>query len=118
VETLQACTVPMSPRLHRVLTQHRAHEGGEGRVLRSAHGKDMITDAQRRALQRVARYAGVPVYGIHALRHCFGARLMLNGEGAKVVMRLLGHAKLQTTERYVHASDARCRNAAERLAPL
>jgi site-specific recombinase XerD len=107
----------LSPRLHKALAQHRAQEGDEGRVLQSAHGKDMTTGAQRRALQRVARYAGVPGYGIHALRHCFGARLMLNGSGGKVVMQLLGHAQLQTTERYVHASDAHCRNAVDRLVP-
>lgn len=109
--------VPMSPRLHQALTQHRDQNGSEGRVLRAARGKDMTTDAQRCALNRVARYADVPEYGIHALRHCFGARLMLNGSGAKVVMRLLGHAKLQTTERYIHASDEHCRSAVDRLTP-
>jgi site-specific recombinase XerD len=32
-------------------------------------------------------------------------------------MQLLGHAKLQTTERYIHASDEHCRSAVDRLAP-
>lgn len=110
--------VPMSPRLHAAIVRHKAEEGGEGRVLRSPRGKVMATDSQRCALARIARYAGVPEYGVHALRHCFGSRLMNSGSGAKVVMQLLGHAKLQTTERYIHASDAHCRNAVDRLVPV
>jgi len=59
----------------------------------------------------------LPAYGMHALRHCFGSRMMNGGAGAKVVMRLLGHARLATTERYIHAADEHCRNAVDRLLP-
>mgnify|MGYP000110709495 FL=1 len=106
--------VPMSLRLYNALVRHHAREGGEGRVLRREDGSDMTTDSQRSWLGRVARYAGLPEYGLHALRHCFGSRLIRKG-GPKVVMQLMGHAKLQTTERYVHASDEQCRNAIDRL---
>ncbi len=110
--------VPMSGRLHRALAQHHAAEGGiRGRVLKREDGSDMTTDSQRTVLHRVARYAGLPAYGMHALRHCFGSRLMNGGAGGKVVMRLLGHKKLSTTERYVHAADEHCRSAVERLLP-
>ena len=116
-KTGKSRTVPLSSRLHKALVQHQAATGGEGRILERTHGGAMATDAQRRVVQRVARYAGVPEYGVHALRHCFGSRLMLGGSGGKVVMKLLGHAKLQTTERYVHASDEHCRGAIDRLGP-
>jgi len=110
--------VPMSGRLHRALAQHHAAEGGSrGRVLKREDGSDMTTDSQRTVLHRVARYANLPAYGMHALRHCFGSRLMNGGAGGKVVMRLLGHKKLSTTERYVHAADEHCRSAVERLLP-
>jgi len=113
----EARAVPMSGRLCRALTQLKALEGGVGRVLRREDGSDMTTDSQRTVLRRVALYAGLPAYGMHALRHCFGTRMMNGGAGGKVVMRLLGHAKLATTERYVHAADEHCRSAIDRLMP-
>ena len=111
-------TVPLSPRLQKALAQHQTATGGEGRVLERERGGPTTNESQRRALEHIARYAGVPEYGIHALRHCFGSRLMLGGSGGKVVMQLLGHAKLQTTERYIHASDEHCRSAVDRLVPV
>jgi len=113
----EARAVPMSGRLCRVLVEHHATEGGMGRVLRREDGSDMTTDSQRTILRRVALYAGLPAYGMHALRHCFGSRMMNGGAGAKVVMRLLGHTRLATTERYIHAADEHCRNAVDRLLP-
>jgi hypothetical protein len=105
-------------RLHAALARLRALEGGEGRVLRRADGSDMTTDSQRTVLRRVALYAGLPAHGMHALRHCFGARLTNEGAaGPKVVMQLMGHAKLSTTEKYVHASELHCQSAVDRISP-
>jgi len=110
--------VPMSRRLHAALARHRALEGGVGRVLHRADGTAMTTDSQRTVLRRVALYAGLPAHGMHALRHCFGSRLMNEGgAGPKVVMQLLGHAKLETTEKYVHTSEKHCRGAIDRISP-
>lgn len=106
--------VPMSDRLRRALQQHHA-KAHATRVLTRDDGADLNSEDVRRGLERVAKYAGVPVHGPHALRHCFGSRLMLNGAGAHVVMELLGHAKLATTQIYVHATEAHCRAAIDRL---
>ena len=55
---------------------------------------------------------------MHALRHCFGSRLTNEGAaGPKVVMQLLGHAKLSTTEKYIHASGKHSRGAIDRISP-
>ncbi len=40
---------------------------------------------------------------------------MLSGAGAHVVMELLGHSKLATTQVYVHSTEAHCRAAIDRL---
>ena len=106
--------VPMSDRLRGALQRHHAKPHAK-RVLTRDDGTDLNSDDVRHGLERVAKYAGVPVHGPHALRHCFGSRLMLNGAGAHVVMELLGHAKLATTQIYVHATEAHCRAAIDRL---
>lgn len=106
--------VPMSARLRTALTRHHARPHGK-RVLTRDDGTDLNSDDVRHGLERVAKYAGVPVHGPHALRHCFGTRLMLSGSGAHVVMALLGHSKLATTQVYVHSTEAHCREAIDRL---
>lgn len=48
---------------------------------------------------------------IHALRHTFATRLVENGVSAVEVMGLLGHASLQTTQRYVATRPDHLRSA-------
>jgi integrase/recombinase XerD len=48
---------------------------------------------------------------IHALRHTFATRLVENGVSSVEVMSLLGHADLQTTQRYVATRPDHLRSA-------
>ena len=48
---------------------------------------------------------------IHALRHTFATRLIENGVSAIELMGLLGHASLQTTQRYVATRPDHLRSA-------
>jgi integrase len=106
--------VPMSKRLRAALQRHQPNKHG-GRVLTRDDGSDLTSDDVRHGLERVAKYAGLRVHGPHALRHCFGSRLMLSGAGANVVMELMGHSKLATTQVYVHATQVHCHDAVDRL---
>ena len=65
--------------------------------------------------ERVAEYAGLRVHDPHALRHCFGSPLMLRGADANVVVELMGHSKLATTQAHVHATQIHCHDAIGRL---
>jgi integrase/recombinase XerC len=95
----------------------REEDGCIGRILKRPGGGAFDGAGLRHRLDRVSHYADVPQYGPHALRHCFGTRLMLNGAGARVAMELLGHSNLATTQIYAHASKDHRRSAIDMLAP-
>ena len=51
-----------------------------------------------------------------ALRHSFGTALLYSGAAIGEVRDLLGHSRLQTTDRYVHAVSSRRKVAVDRVA--
>jgi integrase len=52
----------------------------------------------------------------HSLRHTFGSLLGAANVDAVTLMKLMGHANLETTQRYLHSDEDRKRAAVERLA--
>lgn len=50
--------------------------------------------------------AGIDDFRFHDLRHTFATRLLRRTGNIKLVSRLLGHTKVETTSRYAHVLDA------------
>ena len=109
-------TVPLTTRLADALRQEDLHRlqsrTPEERpyVLVGARG------LQRR-FRKLARQADVYLPGrcVHTLRHSYATRLIDAGVGLHVVQRLLGHASVQTTSIYLHASRIALARAARKL---
>jgi integrase/recombinase XerD len=53
----------------------------------------------------------------HRRRHTYATSLIRRGEDIHVVQRLMGHANIATTSRYLHLSDADLIAAADRAFP-
>ena len=51
-------------------------------------------------VKRYAKLAGKPELHPHSLRHSFGTRLMESGVSERVIMELMGHSRLETTQGY------------------
>lgn len=60
-------------------------------------------DSLYRLCKKLARHAGIPRFGPHALRHYFSTALYKKGVPVQFISACLGHADTRTTERiYVH----------------
>ena len=64
---------------------------------------------------RIRNEAGLPGLRLHDLRHTWASVAAMNGVDMVTVAKLLGHALVETTERYVHLSDQSVADAADRV---
>jgi integrase/recombinase XerD len=73
-------------------------------------GQPISTKAIYYACKNAAKDAGIskPVHP-HSLRHAFATHLLEAGVNLRTIQLLLGHAKLETTARYLHVADTAVR---------
>ena len=64
---------------------------------------------------RIRDEAGLPGLRLHDLRHTWASTAAMNGVDMVTIAKLLGHALVETTERYVHLSDQSVTDAANRV---
>ena len=65
--------------------------------------------------ERIREEAGLPGLRIHDLRHSWASAAAMNGVDMVTIAKLLGHALIETTERYTHLSDQSVADAADRV---
>lgn len=123
-------TVPIQPDVAKLLRGYLAltgrHMGGPGplflaedRATRKAGtARRMTTRAVEKLVVKVATAAGIEAKHLtpHALRHTYALRALRHGGNVMAVGKLLGHASIATTQRYVdHLATAELREAVPAL---
>lgn len=89
--------VPLSARVVNALGCVVAGRPGSAPIFLDGTGQRMSRMAVRFRLNQVQRLAGLPLKGIHTLRHTCATSALAGGADVVAVQRLLGHRNLQTT---------------------
>jgi integrase len=82
-------------------------------ILSRPDGRPLTHDQIYKPLVALYTSAGVaqPPKVIHCLRHTFGTELAGRGVPLPVIQELMGHAKIDTTRRYIHVNEQQKREA-------
>lgn len=112
--------VPLAGCALAVLTRRRAESEGMflfprriGKGYDRGQPMNELEPAHRKAL----RDSGItPAFRIYDLRHTYGTRFIEAGGDPLTLAKLMGHADLKTTQRYVHLSKRHLAEAANRMA--
>jgi integrase len=69
-------------------------------------GRRLDGSALRRRVERARNAAGLRSLRFHDLRHTYGSLLVAGGVDLASVKAAMGHSRITTTERYLHARSA------------
>jgi len=85
----------------------------------SEKDKKISTNYIQERIKRYREYLGINVpTSAHSLRHGFATYLAESGANPAAIQILLGHESLDTTTRYVHASDKYAQSEQQKFHPL
>ena len=103
------CLEAYLPQRHNVLEHNAAV--GEQALLVTRLGTRLSGETISNTIHRIARRAGVSIHSLHQFRHTCASDLLEAGVHLSQVQRVLGHAMIATTVRYVHIADPQRRKA-------
>ena len=90
--------------------RHDLAQEGVSALFVGVRGRRMDPRMAREIVHRLSRQAGIPDVAPHALRHTAATHVLEGGADLRTVQELLGHASLETTQRYTHVSVERLRS--------
>lgn len=109
----QTREIPLSDRAVDALKTWKAYIGAEGLAFPGENGAKL--DNVNTSWRALLRKAGIVGLRWHDLRHTFGTRLAMAGVPLPTIQRLMGHASITTTQRYLHATADDARQAIAKL---
>jgi integrase len=88
------------------LSKRTEFTGSDEYVFANRLGRRLDPTALRRRFERARDAAGLPPLRFHDLRHSYGSLLVAGGVDLQSIKAAMGHSRITTTERYLHARPA------------
>jgi integrase/recombinase XerC len=109
--------VPLNAEARKALLAY--DDGSQGQKIPVFDGQrgPLTVKGIHRIVEAYGKQAELEGFSAHVLRHTFCRRLHERGENLVVIAKLAGHSSLETTRRYVEASEDDLRSAVERQSP-
>jgi len=121
-KSYQTRKIPLNDRTVSVLRKWKLQQGRtrDNLVFQGNNGRQLTS--LKKSYYKVIKDAGIVrvtddiSLNWHSLRHTFGTRLGQAGVDPATIKKLMGHASLLTTQRYLHSDEVQMREAIEKLA--
>lgn len=94
--------IPISDETKRLLLALIATDGHSQYIFPDSSGQPVSRHAIYRLIRKFMKSAGIhgPKQGPHRIRHGFGKNYLVNGGDVRSLQKIMGHARISTTEKY------------------
>ena len=99
----KARLVPLNHTAREALSAHLCARPAHDYLFASRKGNQLSARAVQTMVSRYLRQIGA-AGSVHSLRHLFATNVLSSGNNLRTVQDLMGHASVQTTQRYTHIS--------------
>jgi len=115
--------VPIGPTTHKALGRYAAHfrvpaDPKTQALFLSIFGEPLRYESIKSMFDRLAKKSGITRLHPHLLRHTAATRMLANGADLHTVQRLLRHADIRTTLRYLHLVPEQLQEKMRMFSPL
>jgi len=110
----------LSRYLHELIEETKNHFQTES-IFVDVYGKELNADAVRKIFRRYAEKAGLigkVKFSPHVFRHYFCTQYLLNGGDIATLQRIVGHADISTTRKYLQPDFKYIQSQHEKYSPI
>ena len=112
--------IPMSKTLSEILQEYLAYREGSEKdyVFCDAHGRQLTRDGVTTIMSKFHKSCGVEKTSIHAYRHTFAKKWILNGGDIFRLQKILGHSSMEMVKNYVEMFSNDLQQDFDNFSPL
>ncbi|MEH6949577.1 tyrosine-type recombinase/integrase [Bacillus sp. JJ634] len=108
----------ISKRLKQLVDETVQYFGDGSRIFMNAYGDDFTPDAFRKRLNRLKKKLNITKLHPHMFRHTFARNYVLNGGDVFTLQKILDHADIQTTGKYIQTDSEHLRQQHNKFSPV
>ena len=108
----------ISKRLRQLLDETKQYFGEGCKIFMNSYGDDFTADAFRKRLNRLKKKLDIPKLHPHMFRHTFARNYILNGGDVFTLQKILDHADIQTTRKYIQMDSEHLRQQHNKFSPV